>query len=68
MENEAPYSNRELREVFSDIKGNLNEIKLQTQLTNGRVGQLENWKWFITGGLAILGLTIVPVLLKMFIA
>jgi hypothetical protein len=47
------------------------EIKEQCTKTNGRVGKLEdrantieNWKWFITGGLAILGLLFIPLMFK----
>lgn len=38
---EAPFSNREIREMFDDIKGDLSDIKVQTTKTNGRVTSLE---------------------------
>lgn len=38
---EQPYSNREIREMFIDIKDRLGRIETQTTKTNGRVTHLE---------------------------
>jgi hypothetical protein len=48
---EEPYKNREIREMFEDVKQSLGrlekgmgEVKTQTTLTNGRVLKLEAWQ------------------------
>ena len=61
---DEPYSNREIREFFADIKKDLSDIKSQVTRTNGRVSSLENWRWFIMGGLAIISIFLVPVILS----
>lgn len=67
MNNENTYADREIEEMFADVKEALQRIERQTTQTNGRVSALENWKWFISGGLAILSMLFVPVLLKIFV-
>jgi hypothetical protein len=59
------YSTGELKQLFNGIKEDLGEIKDQTKKTNGRVSALENWRWFITGGLVIIGSLLVPILLSL---
>jgi len=56
---EDEYSNQVLHEIL---------IRVETKVdkTNGRVTKLEVWKGFITGGLAILGILIIPILVKLF--
>ncbi len=43
----------------------LHEILTQTKTTNGRVNALENWKWFITGGLTIISVLLIPILISL---
>lgn len=57
-----PYLNRELDEKFTDIANALSRIEIQTTTTNGRVNKLENWKWFITGGISVITMIVVPLL------
>lgn len=57
-----PYSNREIREMFGEMKLDLTEIKAQTKLTNGRVSKLENWRWFITGATTMITIVVIPLL------
>lgn len=59
---EGPFKNREIKEMFVDVQNGLERIEKQTTATNGRVGKLENWRWFITGGLTILAIVVVPLL------
>lgn len=57
-----PYLNRELDERFVDIANSLSRIEIQTTTTNGRVNKLENWRWFITGGISVITIIVVPLL------
>lgn len=59
------YTAGELKQIHKQINENLEEIKVEVKKTNGRVRALENWRWFITGGLAILSILIIPILLKL---
>jgi len=40
------------------------QILEQTKKTNGRVSKLEVWRGFITGGMAIISILILPILLR----
>jgi len=53
----------EREQWHTNLKEQLDRIEGKVDKTNGRVNKLENWRWFITGGLAILALMIVPMLL-----
>lgn len=63
---EQEYTNRELDDKFNGIHEKLDLILAQTTKTNGRVSSLEVWRGFITGGLAIIALLILPILFKLF--
>lgn len=71
--NDQPYNKRELDDKFLNVctligeaKKDLHEplvrIEVQTMKTNGRVNALENWRQWLTGGMAVLSLFIVPFL------
>ena len=45
-----------LDERTSGIANDVSEIRTQTTKTNGRVGELEKWRAWITGALAAVGL------------
>ncbi len=58
-----------LQELSFDMKGQnkeLAEIKQQTITTNGRVSKLENWKYILIGGLAVVSAVIIPLFLQLF--
>jgi len=59
-------SNQTLHAIIKDIKLDTVEIKNQVQKTNGRVRTLEIWRGFITGGLAIIGIILIPIIIRMF--
>lgn len=54
MNQDAPYSNRELDHHFEEIKKTLERIETQVLKTNGRVTRLEMWKQWIAG-ICVLG-------------
>lgn len=48
-----------LREVWKDMQ----IVKKQVSLTNGRVTDLEKFRWIATGALVVIGLIVVPIFL-----
>lgn len=63
MENNKDYSKRELDGIHKNISDTLIRIEQQTIKINGRVSGLEKWKSYITGGLAVITLMLVPILI-----
>lgn len=59
---DAEYTNRELDEKFDGLHEKLDLILAQTTKTNGRVNRLEIWRGFISGGLAIVTIVILPII------
>ena len=59
---DMPYTNREVREKWHDIANSLTRIELQTTTTNGRVSKLEKWQSFISGGMTVIVIIVVPLL------
>lgn len=67
MESEPPYSNREIREHWHGINGKLQEILLQTKLTNGRVNSLEKYRYTLVGAVAVLSAIALPLMIWMLL-
>jgi len=47
----------------SSIGRKLDRIEQRTIETNGRISKLENWRSFLTGGLAVVTIMIVPIII-----
>lgn len=62
---EEPYKNREIEEMFNDVKDTLGRIEAQTTKTNGRVSKLERWQSYVIGFCACVALLIIPLILAM---
>lgn len=59
---ETPFSNREIREMFSDVTKTLSRIEMQTTATNGKVAELQKWKYISMGAVSVLTFLVVPLL------
>jgi hypothetical protein len=46
---------------ISDIKDSVLRVETQTMKTNGRVDSLMVWRGFVTGGLAVIVVLLLPV-------
>lgn len=59
---EPPYSKREIDEKWVDISNALSRIEIQTTTTNGKVAELQKWRYITMGGLSIISTLILPIL------
>lgn len=62
---EEEYSKREIDLFMEEIRNTLARIEAQTTKTNGSVRSLQIWRGFITGGLAIITVLIIPLLFNL---
>lgn len=67
--NDQDYSKREIDSHFEQIKDVLrvqdevlNDIKIETKKTNGRVTEIERWRYMQMGALTVLTTIILPIL------
>ena len=76
MTENQEYTQRELEHFFRDLRSDLDEkhqehtrqfsdLLVQAKITNGRVSKLENWRWAMIGGIAVLSAIVVPILLNL---
>ena len=61
-QNESPFMNREILEMFGELSKGQDRIEAQVKHTNGRVTQLERWKYIGIGATAVLTTVVVPIL------
>lgn len=59
---DEPFSNREITEMFKDITNGQSRIEEQVRKTNGRVSEMEKWRSFMSGAIAVLVAIVVPIL------
>lgn len=60
---EEPYKNREIVEMFEDVKKDLTEIKVQTTTTNGKVADINKWRERMNGGAVVAGFFMTTIVL-----
>ena len=60
---EEHYTKNEIDLMHTPMIDKLDEILDQTKLTNGRIGKLERWRAYITGGLAVVIIILLPLLI-----
>lgn len=56
---------KNITEKFDSVHKKLDEILDQTTLHNGRMSKLELWRSYITGGLAVIIMLLVPVVISL---
>ena len=62
MEPDAPFSNREIREMVKDTNQAIARVEIQTTRHNGRMTRMEEWRAFQSGAMAVICTLIVPIL------
>jgi len=55
------YTDSDLNHYFSRLEEQLTRIEQQVTETNGRLKKLEIWKAWMTGGMAVLSLLVIPI-------
>lgn len=64
---EAPYTKREEDKFREGVVNDLNEIKVQTKLTNGSVAKLKLWQARMLGAIAVIVFFIAAVIMPIII-
>lgn len=59
------YNESNLETLFNGIHEKLDKIFKQTEKTNGRISSLERWRSYITGGLAVIIMLLVPIVISL---
>ena len=62
----ASVEKETLDEIINRIDSNVKNIKIQAELTNGRVSKLEQWKSKITGAILVIIFILTPVAYVVF--
>jgi len=55
------YTDSDLNHYLSRLEEQLTRIEQQVTETNGRLKKLEIWKAWMTGGMAVLSLLVIPI-------
>lgn len=64
-DSEVPYQNREIKEMFGDVRESLGRIETQTSKTNGRVTKLEKWQSWVLGFCAAISIVLLSVVIPL---
>ena len=62
--NPQKYNESNLETLFNGIHEKLDKIFAQTERINGRVSSLERWRSYLTGGLAVIIMLLVPIVIS----
>ena len=70
---EQDYTKREIDIIFDRqedhlkyIREKVDSIEAQTKITTNRVSNLENWKFYLSGAIAILTIIVLPIAFMIF--
>lgn len=58
---DKPFLNREIIEMFGDLRSGQDRIEVQVKHTNGRVTALERWKYIGIGATSVLSIVVIPI-------
>lgn len=64
----SEVSKETLQQIIKRVDENVEEIKVQTTKTNGRVSILEGWRGEVKGALTIIKVLLIPVILSLIIS
>ncbi len=64
---DLPYTNRELREKWHDMRDDLQKVLVQTTATNGSVADLNRWRERINGGAMVAGVVMTIIVMPILV-
>ena len=62
MNEDTPFSNREIREMVKDTSLAIARVEEQTKEHNHRMTKMEEWKAYSLGAMSVITLIILPIL------
>ena len=57
-------TNQVIKLMFEDLKKDFSEVKTLVSATNGRVKKLELWRSYLTGGMSVITLLLIPIIIQ----